>query len=262
MARNDSLNTRSGIIVPTLGKRPLLLEECLLSIKNAGQCYVIVVGPKDTDFSSLIQSGFVDEVVEDPQIGLAGAINFGMSKLPAQIEFVNWLGDDDQLYPDSITKCQEVLEEDPSISFVYGSCDYISETGKFIFRNFSGKWASWLIRFGPDLIPQPGSLIRRSAFDKVGGLNEDYQLAFDLDLFIRLCKEGGSKYIRINLGKFRWHSTSLSVRDRRVSTLEASRIRVSHLPKLIRPLAEIWEAPVRWLTLWSGRVIEVRLRGL
>jgi hypothetical protein len=142
----------------------------------------------------------------------------------------------------------------------FGSCDYIDGEGQIIWTNGSGKWAVPLLRFGPDLIPQPGALFRRPAFEKVGGLNTDLGWAFDFDLFIKFSKVGKLRYINQPLAKFRWHPESLSVEHRKKSVSEASQVRVSHLPTLLIPVAFLWEYPVRQATLIAGRRVTARAK--
>jgi hypothetical protein len=118
------------------------------------------------------------------------------------------------------------------------------------------------MRFGPDLIPQPGALFRRSSFKEVGGLSTDFSWAFDFDLFIKLSKIGKIKYINETLSKFRWHEGSLSVSGRTNSVLEASKVRVSHLPKSMRFASVIWEYPVRVSTVLAANLVTRRARRI
>ena len=246
------MTQRVGILVPTLGTRPFFLEECLRSIKLAGDAHVSLVAPGSFDASSLTAERLVDSVVVDEGAGLAIAINKGIQNLPANVQYVNWLGDDDLLLPDSITTCQKVLESNDSVVLVFGGCDYVDASGKYIWRNKSGRWAIPLMRFGPDLVPQPGALFRRDAFEKVGGLNSKYRWAFDFDLFIKLSQHGKLKFLNVILAKFRWHPDSLSVGQRRMSVQEASAVRMAHLPPNIRTLAHLWEIPIQMATLIAG----------
>jgi GT2 family glycosyltransferase len=151
-----------------------------------------------------------------------------------------------------LLKTSQALEADESLSFVFGSCDYIDPQGNVIWTNKSGQWAVPMLRFGPDLIPQPGALFRRSSFDKVGGLDSKFGWAFDFDLFIKLSKLGKGKFLNQTLASFRWHPESLSVEFRKKSVAEASAVRLSHLPKALKPIAFIWEWPVRQATLLAG----------
>jgi hypothetical protein len=193
--------------------------------------------------------------VTDTGSGLPAAINLGIESLPDSIEYVNWLGDDDLLLPGSLTPSINVLDHKQGVVMTFGACDYIDGEGNIVWENRSGGWAVPLLRFGPDLIPQPGALFRRSAFYAVDELNINLGWAFDFDLFIRLSKVGKIQYINKTLAQFRWHPESLSVEHRRRSVSEASQVRVSHLPAFLRAVSIIWEYPVRQATLLAGKRI-------
>lgn len=255
------MNQRVGIVVPTLGNRPDYLEQCLRSIRSAGDVHILLVAPSSFNSSALKSSGLIDSVVVDPNGGLPAAINQGIKELPSTVEYVNWLGDDDLLTEGSLEATAKVLENDAEAVMVFGSCDYIDGRGQIIWTNRSGKWAVPVLRFGPDLIPQPGALVRRSAFEKVGGLRTDLGWAFDFDLFIRLSKAGKLRFMNRTLAKFRWHPESLSVEHRKKSVAEATQVRVSHLPALLRPISFLWEYPVRQATLRAGERVTAKAKS-
>ena len=258
------MKSRVGIVIPTLGKRTAYLAECLSSIKQSSSdestVYAVIVAPKSFNPSSLLNSGLIQEVIEDPGTGLAGAINVGLAAMPAEVEYMNWLGDDDLLASGSIDEAIRFLDNHPKSVLVFGSCDYIDEAGKVVWTNRSGAYAVPLLRFGPDLIPQPGALFRKDSFLEVGGLNQDYDWAFDFDLFIKLSKVGKVNFIDRKLSSFRWHPDSLSVEHRTQSVEEASSVRISHLPALLRPLSWVWEYPVKKATLTAGKRLTERVK--
>jgi glycosyltransferase involved in cell wall biosynthesis len=255
------LKSRVGIVVPTLGKRPDYLVECLNSIRSAANesssVFVIIVAPKGFDSSSFIQLGLAQKLVEDPGAGLAAAINLGFVAMPLEVEYINWLGDDDLLSPGSIDLATKFLDSNPESVFVFGGCDYIDPAGRLVWTNKSGAFAVPLMRFGPNLVPQPGSLFRKKSFFEVEGLNPNYDWAFDFDLFIQFSKIGKLSYVNKTLASFRWHPESLSVEYRTKSVAEASKVRVSHLPFLLRVISWLWEYPVKKATFLAGlRVTE------
>lgn len=247
------MNPQVGIAVPTLGKRPEYLNQCLNSIREAGEAYVVLVAPKSFDSSQQKLAGLIDEHIIDPEKGLPEAINSGIASMPKEVTFMNWLGDDDLLNPGAIKTASKVLEQNTDLSMVFGSCDYIDPNGSRLWTNKSGQWAVPLLRFGPDLVPQPGALFRRDAFETVGGLDPRWDWAFDFDLFLKLSKRGKLKFIDETLASFRWHPESLSVEFRAKSVLEASKVRVSHLPSILRWASGLWEFPVRRATLLAGQ---------
>jgi GT2 family glycosyltransferase len=103
-------------------------------------------------------------------------------------------------------------------------------------------------------------LFRRSSFEEVGGLDPKFGWAFDFDLFIKLSKLGKARFINQTLASFRWHPQSLSVEFRKKSVAEASMVRVSHLPKGLRPASFFWEAAVRYATLLAGARVSAKAR--
>ena len=242
----------TAVVVPTLGERDDYLRLSLASIRAAGSPYVLLVAPRSFDAAPLKAEGLIDEAVVETGTSLPAAINQGFAALPSSVRYVAWLGDDDLLRPDSLELTRAYLEKHQKSSMVYGRCDYIDESGAVVWTNRSGAWAAPLLRVGPDLIPQPGSLFRRSAVEATGGLRTDLGWAFDLDLFLRLAKFGRLSYVRHTLAAFRWHAGSLSVGQRVNSVREASQVRREFLPAWVRPISVLWERPVRWATHRAG----------
>ena len=247
-----------GIVVPTLGTRPEYLAQCLNSIREAGFCLVHIVMPASASLPPEISPDLYNQVIADPGMGLAAAIHAGLISFPERVRFMNWLGDDDLLKPGSLETTSDALRTDAKAVLAYGGCDYINSTNQVIFTNKSGKYAVPLMRFGPQLIPQPGSLFRREAYEKIGGLNPEFKWAFDLDLLIRLSQIGNLNFLNLTLASFRWHDDSLSVGGRDGSVREASRIRKQFLPKWLMPVSELWELPMRTAIMYAGTKVSRR----
>ena len=258
------MSSRVGIVVPTLGKREDYLAQCLASIAKAGSGesapFVILVAPSSYDASALLKAGLVHKLVDDPGSGLAGAINLGFEMMPEEIEYINWLGDDDLLAFKSLELTTNFLDRNKSAVMVFGGCDYIDPDGRILWKNRSNQLAVPLMRVGPDLVPQPGALFQKEAFLNVGGLNTNFSWAFDFDLFIKLSKIGKVRYVDETLASFRWHPESLSVEFRSKSVAEASQVRVSHLPTWLRIFSPLWEYPVKWATLVAGNRVTIKAK--
>jgi hypothetical protein len=245
----------TAVVVPTLGQRPEFLGLALQSIRDAGSAYILMVAPAAFDASEFLGSGLLDEKIDEIGRSLPAAINQGFAALPASVRYIAWLGDDDLLRPGSVSLTEAFLERHPKSAVVYGRCDYVDEQGAVVWTNRSGPWAAPLLRVGPDLIPQPGSLFRRTAFEATGDLRTDLGWAFDLDIFLRLGRVGRLSYVRQTLAAFRWHAGSLSVGQRSESVREASQVRREYLPRWARPISGIWERPVRWATTRAGDLV-------
>jgi len=253
---------RTAIVVPTLGKRPEFLYECLASIQSSGNVHVRLVVPDGAEFSSSIRGMYTDVVIE-PGGGLARAINAGLKGLPESICYVNWLGDDDRLAPGGIQRLEQALDDDRDVAVAFGGCTYIDETGSVLFTNPSGQWAVQLLSFGPQLISQPALLCRKSFFEEMGGLDESLQYAFDLDLLLRVKKLARIQHVRAVTASYRWHQNSLTVGSRRRSVIEASSVRRRHFSLAIRWAGFMWEPLVRNTIYLTGSLVTLLMaRGI
>ncbi len=246
-----------GVVVPTIGGRPQYIESTLRSIRQAGETFVVLVGRADFNGKTYADSGLVDLYLDEEGPSLPGKINQGFQALPKEIEYITWVGDDDLLSPASLVKALEVLSGPERPVLVFGHCQYIDSDGNDVLVKRTGSWAVPLLRFGPQLIPQPSSVFRRDAFNVVGGLSDRYEFAFDFDLFVKLTKLGKSVFIDAITSSHRWHATSLTYSRRWESVREASSVRVSNLSHFPRLFSALWEVPVMLATYVAGSVLSL-----
>jgi len=256
---------RVGIVVPTIGGRPEYLPLALQSIRNAGgNAYILLIAPESFAAQQFLDTGLIDEFLPEPAnvsgaANLAAKINVGLRALPADIKYFNWLGDDDLLTPGSLDMSLARIQMHDHPVLVFGGCEYINPEGERIWDMPAGQWNVPLLRFGPQLLPQPGALYSRAAFEQLGGLSNKFGWAFDFNLFLGLSTIGKCVYLPHTLAKFRWHPGSLSVSKRRHSVREASAVRRSYLPTWLRPISPLWEWPVMQATYLAGVRVSKKL---
>jgi GT2 family glycosyltransferase len=250
------------IVVPTLGTRPSLLDQCLASIGSQSvPAEILLVAPEGSTVATDLAAMYGARLLPDPG-SLAAAINLGAASAGPHIEYLNWLGDDDLLEPDSLARTVACLEANPQATLAYGACRYIDEAGQELWVSRAGPWATRILAWGPDLIPQPGMLVRHAAWIAVGGIDESYKFAFDLDLLLKLKAIGPLLDVGEILSSFRWHGDSLTVGDRTTSLRESERARRASLSPIARSVAWIWERPVRGATRLAAAEVERRARRL
>ena len=238
-------DTRVLIVVPTLGQRLEYLQESLRSIRQQVVAVdIVVVVPESSRAARRLATSEGAEVVDDPG-SLAAAINVGVARRRVGHEFVSWLNDDDILEPNSLHKVVDALDREPSAAVAFGACRYIDRTGREIFVSKAGGVASRILGWGPDLIPQPGMLVRAKDWEAVGGLDETYKLAFDLDFLLRVKSEGKLISVKFIVSSFRWHPDSLTVDNRDTNFRESERAKRAQLKPWQRNLSFLWEWPVR-----------------
>lgn len=121
--------------------------------------------------------------------GQAAAINEAIALGSAP--FVCWLNSDDWFLPEGLSKLLAALHGHDAVPAVYGrSWNVDQKTGK--------KSSVWVEPFDEKrlalrcIVSQPATLIRRSAWEAVAGLDGQLHLAMDYDLWWRLYKQVGT----------------------------------------------------------------------
>ncbi len=246
-------------MVPTLGTRPEYLQRCLTSIANQEVAADIVIVAPDMPEIREIAQRFGASHLTDPG-SQAKAINLGVGAAQPHHEFVNWLGDDDTLEPGSLRATTAALDANPSAVVTYGACRYIDEEDRELWISKAGPWANRILKWGPDLIPQPGMLVRTTVWNRVGGVDESFRFAFDLDLLLKLQKLGQLIDVGQVVSSFRWHADSLTVGDRSENLRESEIAKRRALSPAARKCAWLWERPVRCATRLAAREVTRRAK--
>lgn len=249
MSKNTKNNPRVLVVIPTLGQRTDLLRQTLESIANQKPTLfdIVMVFPLKNKETASLAKEFNATMVDDPG-GLSKALNAGIAQAQEYHEFISWIGDDDLLAPKSLSTAIEALDNNPSAPLAFGYCDYITQKGEILFTSRAGRLAPWLMTWGPDLVPLPGIVFRRSAIERVGGFDPENKWSMDLDILLRLRKIGKFVNTKKVLASFRWHELSQTVANRPKVLAEAEAVKRKYLPKPLRVITPVWDWPVRWAT--------------
>jgi GT2 family glycosyltransferase len=229
---------RFSLLIPTKGERIKYLNELFNSIKNLQDFVdIYLICPKDAFVN--IRRGINDlsfdfTVIEDPDLGLAHAINCGLNEV--KTSYWNWIGDDDLIEPSNYRDFLEYILKteniDKEIAFYSAGCAYIDKSGKILSNNYPKKYAPIVARVGPNLFSQPSLMFKTDLVRSVGGLDESYRFAFDQELIMNLLPKGKIVTYPYLVSYYRWHSLSLTNLNRNASFLESYQIRMKHASHL------------------------------
>ena len=117
--------------------------------------------------------------------GQAAAINEGIAS--GRAHYVGWLNSDDTLLSGGLQRLVNRLEHQPNAPAAYGKVWNYAEATKL-------RQPVWVEPFSERrlalrcIVSQPGALVRRSAWEAVGGLDDSLRMAIDYDLWWRLYK--------------------------------------------------------------------------
>ena len=249
------------VVLPTMGQRLSLLEQSLASIQEQGPlARVVVVSPNSSEVKILAKMYGADWL-EDPATGIAAAVNVGLTAQAGE-KFYAWMGDDDLFRPGALQTLTGMLDQNPQAVLASGACDYILDSGQVLASNTAGAWGRFLLPWGPDLIPHPGTVIRMADLEAVGRFDEGLRFTLDLDVFLKLRNRGPFVFTQKTVSAFRWHPDSLTVSDRSGSSREAMMVKSRHLPVFLRPFAWVWNYPVMWAAAVAAWLLVRRARAL
>ena len=168
------------------------------------------------------------------------------------------MGDDDLFRPHGLFVLLDLIDKNVENIVAYGACEYIDPSGKVLAVSRAGRFAQFLLPWGPDLIPHPGSMIRLDALERIGGFDTSLKYAMDLDAFLKLKKIGSFVCTRQVVSAFRWHPDSLTVANRTNSSLESEAVKLRYLPVWLRPLRFLWVYPIRWASALAAQQVSKR----
>ncbi len=180
------------IAVPSLNQGNFL-DDALTSIfEQKVPVEVFVMDGGSTDNSAEVIKKWSPQLAgwrSSEDDGQSAAINEGIAL--GRAPFVCWINSDDWLLLDGLSILLQELALKPNVPAAYGRAWNLIEK--------SGKRAPvWVEPFDERrlaqrcIISQPATLIRRSAWETVGGLDRHLSMAMDYDLWWRLFKQFGA----------------------------------------------------------------------
>jgi len=170
--------------------------------------------------------------------GQSAAINeaIGRGKAP----YVCWLNADDTFLRGGLQAMVAALESHPDAPAIYAKCWTTNAAGKRLMPYVTHSFSVQMLA-SRCFIAQPATLIRRSAWEKVGGVDEGLHFAFDYDLWWRLYKADGKfAYLRKYAATTRAHLDTKTAGQRKKHVLEAMRIVRRHFGRV----------PMKWYLTW------------
>ena len=230
-------NVNVTCVIPSLNQGEFI-EKAILSLQNQDLPVQLVLmdGGSNDDTLKVVSRyrKHLHYLVSQPDRGQAAAINQGVTLGDGR--YVCWLNADDILLPGALQQQIRFLEEHPKSPAVHGIGVNIDAADRRLGLYPSRPATrSNLVRGCP--VCQPTTLIRRTAWEKTGGLDESFQVCLDYDLWWRLEPLGEIGFIPRELACNRVHSNTKTTRLRHQHYREAYRI-------LRREMGRV---PAKWL---------------
>lgn len=207
----DENRPKISVVTPSFNQAKFI-EQTILSVVNQGYPnleYIIIDGGSSDDSVEIIKK-YEDRVaywVSEKDDGFAHAINKGFARATGDI--FCWVNSDDLLFPGSLEIIGKFFSQYHRVDMVFGDRHVIDADSKLIIKLRYYFYTGLLFRFGKS-IPQECAFWRKELFRKVGGLDEGFNYAIDLELWCKFAKAGRIKHIPFYLGAFRRHEEGKS----------------------------------------------------
>jgi len=217
---------RVSVIIPVFNGRRFL-RAALLSVlaQSLPPCEVIVVDDGSTDDSlteleGLSPGPWALRVLRQANAGQSAARNLAARE--AAGEYLAFLDQDDVWQPLHLETLIAPLLADPAVGWVHSDFDEIDLEGNLVTRAFlrsrgvtHPKQTIFDCVVADLMVPPSASVLRKAAFDDVGGFDETLSGYEDDDLFVRFFRRGWDQvFIDRPLTRFRVHGAGSTASPR------------------------------------------------
>lgn len=205
---------RISIVTPVFN-RVEMIEQTIQSV--LGQHYpnleYIIIDGGSTDGTVDIIRRYENQLaywVSEPDKGMYDAIMKGFSHATGDI--LAWINSDDMYHSNALNIVGQIFSQlydvewitgTPTLYNAEGLCVKVFPTPHWSWQRFKSGDFRWL--------QQESTFWRRSLWDKVGGLNLQYKLAADFELWCQMFQYATLYSVNTVLGGFREHGNQLSL---------------------------------------------------
>jgi glycosyltransferase involved in cell wall biosynthesis len=211
------------VIVPCFGYGHFL-QECVESVlqQSGPECRVLIIDDASPDNTAEVAKELVcsDRRVDyrrhTSNRGLIATANEGIRWATA--DYVVLLSADDYLLPKSLARSVDLMDNHPSVAFVFGRAVVLDQRGERS-RHSSGVGPETQILSGPDFIAlnraknivrSPTVVVRTSMQKQVGGYLAHLPHTSDMEMWLRLAAHGDVGAIAADQAVYRRHSANMS----------------------------------------------------
>lgn len=199
--------TTVSIITPSFNQAPFL-ERTIRSVleQDYRNIEYLVVDGGSTDGSLDVIHKYARRLAwwtSEKDRGQSDAINKGFAH--AQGDIAAWLNSDDYYLPGTVSAAVRQFERHPQAVLIYGNMLAVDEYDRTL-NILKYRQLSLVDLLCFQIIGQPAVFLRRSAFEKAGGLDVSLHCMLDHQLWIRIAEQGEIVHVDETWAAARYHA--------------------------------------------------------
>ena len=269
-AKGATMNQRVTVLLPTFNRAGLIgetLDSLLGQTRLPDEIIVIDDGSEDATPEVLAGYGERITVLRKQNAGKAAALNDGLARARGDLIWIN--DDDDLILPETCARLAGALEADPGLDFCAGRHEDFEVNPKTGARDHRapGYWRpSQPDEIFPDLLEgchifQPGLMVRRAVYDRVGPFRTDLTRSQDYEMILRIARHHRGRVLPELAFLHREHKGARgSAGERFAAQQNADRWKVFNHRIFSALLADLDDAELFDPVQWQGTAPEARPR--
>lgn len=231
--RKDPAYPKISIVTPSYNQAQFF-EKTILSVLNQNYPnleYIIIDGGSTDGSVEIIRKyeKYLAYWISEKDSGQTDAINKGFRIATGEI--FAWINSDDTYLPGTFSKVAKAFQQHSEADLMYGNIHFISEDDRIIGELRLTKLDITHFVFEGISLAQQAVFFTKDIYNKVGGLNLQYQFCMDFDLFIRITDIGNLWHITEYLANFRIHKDSKTSTNSDTWRIEHDEIIKRYLPQ-------------------------------
>jgi cellulose synthase/poly-beta-1,6-N-acetylglucosamine synthase-like glycosyltransferase len=232
-----------SVIIPTLDRGPLLVEavrSVLAAPHPPAEVIVVDAGSTDGSVDAVSEQAGPVRIVRGAFRNAAASRNAGAAE--AMGDYLGFLDSDDLMLSGKTSCLAAALEADPGVAVVHGTTEVVGEHGEPLPGQTEAQSAAFVTarRLGTSYGALAGfcamftsaTLIRKRAFESVGGYDESLDAYEDWDLYLRLSLNWRLSYADCPAAKYRIWAGNVGWRRTAEWTIRVAEKHLAALPEL------------------------------
>ena len=247
---------RITVVTPSFNQAKYV-EATIASVLDQGYAdleYIVIDGGSTDGTVEILDRyrSHLAYVQSRPDGGQTDALIQGFARATGDV--LAWLNSDDLYEPNTLREVADHFSRRPRDSFVFGDSTWIHEDGVVsrTKREIPFSRYIWLRTY--NYVPQPSAFWTRDLYEEVGGLDANFNLAMDSDLWIRFAERTRLIHVPRLWSRMRMHPDQKNIRLRAESDREDALIRARYrVPAGLRGAVERVAARAMRMA-WRGAI--------